>query len=267
VTLRAPASPASSRAAGSRARSARLNVARGPRFPGVIPPARGDYAIGPGDPRHLPKPAHRISHEAHDQPGRARARSTLLVGKGEMLGDTEAYVDVREARPDRGDERGGRVRRRDGVGAQPVHQRRGQRSGPASRAQNPPARPHAGPLHHCTADGSEPTYQPGIGSPQKSELTRRMWAPRGDRRRSPDSDGDGTVERHPGAQTAGGGARRCCGARGDSITGRRRAPEGLAGSRPRTSNSALPARRPLGRCCLLRRRLPCSATDVVRAPS
>jgi hypothetical protein len=103
----------------------RIEVARGPpergegtALTGEIPYTRGDHTIRSGDPRHLPQPAHRISHEVHDQLGMREVET--VIGKGKVSGCTAANVDPRQACPDCSHERGGGGDRRDRVGAQPV---------------------------------------------------------------------------------------------------------------------------------------------------
>ena len=78
---------------------------------GVVPDAGGDQSAGPGDPCHLRQSRYGIGHEVHDELGEGHVED--VVRKRKILGNTGPHVDLREARPDRSDEWGRWVDRRD----------------------------------------------------------------------------------------------------------------------------------------------------------
>jgi hypothetical protein len=100
----------------------------------VIPHAGSDQAARAGDARHLTQPGHRIGHEVHDQLGEREVEA--VIGKGQR----RSHVDSGEPRTGCGDERGGRIDRRDGIHAQTLHQLGSQRAGSTADVQRPLAR-------------------------------------------------------------------------------------------------------------------------------
>jgi len=87
-----------------------------------------------------------------------------VVGKGKALGNTRLDIDLRQACPDRCDERGGRVDGRDRVGAQPSHQLGGQCSGPASHVQRALTPLYLSQLRERGGQRlGVPSHEPGVG--------------------------------------------------------------------------------------------------------
>ena len=109
---------------------------------GVVPDARCNDAVAAHDARHLGQPRHRIRHEMDDELREGRVERAVC--ERQPLGGCLVHVDPGESRPNGGDERLGRVDRGDGRGAQPCHELRGERAGPAPDVEGPLAAPDAG---------------------------------------------------------------------------------------------------------------------------
>ena len=124
-----------------------------PLATGVIPDARGDDPVGPGDPAHLAKSLDRIGHEMHDQLCQRRVEGLILERK--LLGGAEARMYRGVADANRVDETFGGVDRPDVVGPRPRDQLADQRSRATTNIEDPAAGRDAGELDDLGASGTE----------------------------------------------------------------------------------------------------------------